>query len=189
MVLLGLAWFLKGLKASDASLLYTLGFVLAGIYAAVFVHLLLSFPTGRLDPGPQRTVVRAAYVVLGGVVTDHGLAVALEGLAARSPVPVHLDVHLEERLPEAIEVAAYFLVAESLTNVAKYARATKAAVSVRRADGQVVVEIVNHGVGGARIEAGSRLRGLADRMQALDGTLRVFSPESRGTELRAEIPC
>jgi hypothetical protein len=67
MVLLGLAWFLKGLKASDASLLYTLGFVLAGMYAAVFVHLLLSFPTGRLDPGPQRIVVRAAYPSRGAL--------------------------------------------------------------------------------------------------------------------------
>jgi signal transduction histidine kinase len=123
------------------------------------------------------------------VVTDHGLAVALEGLAARSPVPVTIDVHLEERLPEAIEVAAYFLVAESLTNVAKYARATKAGVSVGRADGRVVIEIVDDGVGGARIDGGSGLRGLADRMQALEGTLRVFSPESRGTRLRAEIPC
>ena len=76
----------------------------------------------------------------------------------------------------------------SLTNVAKHARATKATVSVRRADGQVVVEIVDDGVGGARLEGGSGLRGLADRMQALGGTLRVFSPQSRGTRLRAEIP-
>jgi signal transduction histidine kinase len=83
----------------------------------------------------------------------------------------------------------YFLVAESLTNVAKYARATKASVSVRRTDGRIVVEIVDDRVGGARIEGGSGLRGLADRMYALDGTLRVFSPQSRGTRLRAEIPC
>jgi signal transduction histidine kinase len=123
------------------------------------------------------------------VVTDHGLAVALEGLAARSPVPVTVDVDIGERLPEAIEVAAYFLVAESLTNVAKYARATEAGVSVRRADGRVVVEIVDDGVGGASTEGGSGLRGLADRMQALDGTFRVLSPQSRGTRVRAEIPC
>jgi signal transduction histidine kinase len=80
---------------------------------------------------------------------------------------------VDDGTPEAIEVAAYFLLAESLANVAKYARATKAGVSVRRADGRVVVG----------------LRGLADRMQALDGTLRVLNPRSRGTRVRAEIPC
>jgi signal transduction histidine kinase len=123
------------------------------------------------------------------VVTDHGLAVALESLAGRAHVRVKLDVQLEDRLPEAIEVAAYFLVAESLTNVDKYAHATTASVSVQRVDGRVVVEIVDDGVGGASAESGSGLRGLADRMRALDGTLHVWSPEHRGTRVRAEIPC
>ncbi len=123
------------------------------------------------------------------VVTGHGLAAALESVAARSPVPVRLDVSLEERVPEAVEVAAYYLIAESLTNVAKYAEASAASVVVSRVDGELVVEVVDDGVGGADSEAGSGLRGLADRVEALDGTLRVWSPRGRGTRVRAEIPC
>ena len=123
------------------------------------------------------------------VVTGHGLAVALESVAARSPVPVRLDVSLEERMPEAVEVAAYYLIAESLTNVAKYAEASSASVVVARADGDLVVEVVDDGIGGADSEAGSGLRGLADRVEALDGRLRVWSPHGGGTRVRAEIPC
>ena len=123
------------------------------------------------------------------VVTGHGLAAALDSVAARSPVPVKLDVDLQERPPEAVEVAAYYLVAESLTNVAKYAKASSATVAVSRVGGDLVVEIADDGIGGADESAGSGLRGLADRVEALDGNLRVSSPRGGGTCVRAEIPC
>ena len=123
------------------------------------------------------------------VVSGHGLAVALEQLTARTPVPVRLSVAVDERLPEPIEVAAYYLVSESLANVAKHAGASSVSVDVSRTDGQVVVEIVDDGVGGADSERGSGLRGLADRVEALGGRLRVWSPAGGGTRVKAEIPC
>jgi signal transduction histidine kinase len=123
------------------------------------------------------------------VVSGHGLQVALEQLAARAPVPVRLTVAVEGRLPEHLEVAAFYLVSESLTNIGKHAEAASATVDVARADGQVIVEVVDDGVGGADTERGTGLRGLADRVEALDGRLRVWSPRGGGTRLRAEIPC
>jgi signal transduction histidine kinase len=123
------------------------------------------------------------------VVSGHGLEVALEQLAARAPVPVTLDVDLDQRLPEPLEVASYYLVAESLTNIGKHARATVASVEICQAGGRVVVEVVDDGVGGADTEVGSGLRGLADRVEALGGRLRVWSPRGGGTRLRAEFPC
>jgi signal transduction histidine kinase len=123
------------------------------------------------------------------IVSGHGLAVALESLAARAPVPVRLNVELEDRLPEQLEVAAYYLVSESIANIGKHAHASSATVDVSRDDGQVVIEIVDDGIGGANTEAGSGLRGLADRVEALDGRLRVWTPRGHGTRVRAEIPC
>jgi signal transduction histidine kinase len=123
------------------------------------------------------------------VVTGHGLRIALEQLVALAPVPVRLNVAVDERLPEAVEVAAYYLVSESLANVGKYARASAASVDVSRANGQVVVEIKDDGIGGADTERGSGLRGLADRVEALGGRLRIWSPGGGGTRVRAEIPC
>jgi signal transduction histidine kinase len=123
------------------------------------------------------------------VVSGHGLEVALEQLAARAPVPVRLNVALGSRLPERLEVAAFYLVSESLANIGKHASATSATVDVARANGQVVVEIVDDGIGGADTERGSGLRGLADRVEALEGRLRIWSPNGGGTRLRAEIPC
>jgi signal transduction histidine kinase len=123
------------------------------------------------------------------VVSGHGLHVALEQLAARAPVPVRLNVEVEERLPESLEVTAFYLVSESLSNIGKHAFAKSATVDVARANGQVVVEVVDDGVGGADTERGSGLRGLADRVEALEGRLRVWSPGGGGTRLRAEIPC
>jgi signal transduction histidine kinase len=123
------------------------------------------------------------------VLSDHGLPVALESLAARVPVRVALDVALVERPPQPVEVAAYYLIAEGLTNVAKYADATSAAVHVARENGTVVVEVSDDGKGGADPRSGSGLRGLADRVEALDGRLRVWSPPGGGTRLRAELPC
>jgi signal transduction histidine kinase len=122
------------------------------------------------------------------VLSDRGLAPALEALAGRSPVPVELAGTPRERLPPAVEAAAYFVVAEALTNVVKYANASQARVSVSRANGNAVVEVADDGVGGADPDRGSGLRGLADRISALDGTLELRSPEGAGTLLRAEIP-
>jgi signal transduction histidine kinase len=123
------------------------------------------------------------------ILSGHGLEVALEGLAARAPVPVRLTVELDGRLSEAVEVATYFLVSESLTNVAKYAQASTASVDVVRANGDVVIDVVDDGVGGADPAGGSGLRGLSDRVEALGGRLRVTSPSGDGTRLHAEIPC
>jgi signal transduction histidine kinase len=123
------------------------------------------------------------------VVSGHGLEVALEQLAARAAVPVRLIVAVGARLPEALEVAAYYLVSESLANVGKYAQATVASVEVTRREDDVLVEIVDDGVGGADENRGSGLRGLADRVEALGGKLRVWSPIGGGTRVRAEIPC
>jgi signal transduction histidine kinase len=123
------------------------------------------------------------------VVSGHGLPVALESLVAAAPLPVQLTVTLPGRLSEQLEVAAYYLVSESLANVAKHAHATSATVEISRSNGQVAVEIVDDGIGGANTENGSGMRGLADRVEALGGRLRIWSPEGGGTRVRAEIPC
>jgi signal transduction histidine kinase len=122
------------------------------------------------------------------VLTDHGLGIALEALAERTPFPVKLEVDADARLPERIEVAGYYLITECLTNVAKYAHASEASVSLTRANGAVVIEVADDGVGGARKEDGTGLRGLSDRIEALGGTLSVSSPAGGGTRIRAEIP-
>ncbi len=123
------------------------------------------------------------------VVSGHGLEVALEQLVARAPVPIRLTVEVDQRLPEPLEVAAYYLVSESLANLGKYAQASSARVEVIRSDGQLVVQVVDDGIGGADTEHGSGLRGLADRVEALGGRLRVWSPVGGGTRVKAEIPC
>jgi signal transduction histidine kinase len=123
------------------------------------------------------------------VVSAHGLAVALETLAARGPVPVRLMVDLDRRVDEAAEVAAYYVVCEGLANIGKHARATAATVSVSRVGGEIVVEVRDDGVGGADTERGTGLRGLADRVEALNGRLRVWTPAGGGTRVRAELPC
>ena len=123
------------------------------------------------------------------VVSGHGLAVALEQLAARAPLPVELEVAIDGRLPEPLEVAAYYVVSESLTNVAKHAQANTARVGVIQDENELVLEIVDDGVGGADSERGSGLRGLADRVEALNGRLRVWTPRGGGTRVKAEIPC
>jgi signal transduction histidine kinase len=123
------------------------------------------------------------------VVSGHGLAVALEQLVAGAAVPVRLTVSIGSRLPEALEVAAYYLVSESLANVGKHAQASSVTVGVTRRATDVVVEITDDGVGGADEKRGSGLRGLADRVEALGGRLRVWSPAGNGTRVRAEMPC
>ena len=123
------------------------------------------------------------------VLSGHGLAVALESVAASAPIPVHLQVRLANRLDEPLEVAAYYVVCESLVNVGKHAHATTATVEVARRDGNVFVEVIDDGIGGADTERGSGLRGLADRVEALGGRLRVWTPAGGGTRVRAEMPC
>jgi signal transduction histidine kinase len=123
------------------------------------------------------------------VLSDRGLDTALETLATRAPLPVELAAAPGERLPEAIELAAYFVVAESLTNVAKYAEATHATVNVERHNGRLVVQVADDGVGGADPARGTGLRGLADRLAVIEGRLDVESPPGRGTTVTARIPC
>jgi signal transduction histidine kinase len=123
------------------------------------------------------------------VVSGHGLSVALESLAARVPIPLSLRAAGLPRLPERVEVAAYYVVCESLANVVKHAQATQVAVDVEVAEGRLVTRIVDDGVGGADTERGTGLRGLADRVEALDGRLQVWSRPGGGTRVRAEIPC
>ena len=121
------------------------------------------------------------------VLTDRGLEAAVTTLAGRSPVPVEVSIP-PERLPGSVEAAAYYVVAEALTNVAKYAQASVAHVRVSRDNGRAFVEVSDDGVGGADATTGSGLRGLADRVAALDGTLDVESPHGGGTRIRAELP-
>ncbi len=157
----------------------------------------------RKDPEQAEAMLAAAHeeltLALGelrelargihpAVLSDRGLGAALEALAGRAPIAVELAGVPDDRLPEPIEAAAYFVVAEALTNVVKYAHASQATVMVERVNGHAIVEIADDGVGGADPDRGSGLRGLADRVSALDGRMRLDSPAGAGTRLRAEIP-
>jgi signal transduction histidine kinase len=122
------------------------------------------------------------------LLSDRGLGPALEALAARAPVPTTVDGAPEHRLPPAIESACYFVTAEALTNVAKYAGATSASVSLAVEHGRVRLIVRDDGAGGADFNAGSGLRGLRDRVEALDGRLELDSPPGLGTTLIAEMP-
>jgi PAS domain S-box-containing protein len=123
------------------------------------------------------------------LLTERGLVAAIRALALRSSIPVELDLpeDCDGCLAPTIETAAYYVVAESLTNVAKYASATRVAVSVSRVDDRIVVEIADDGIGGADASRGTGLCGLDDRVSALDGTLTVESPPGVGTTVRAEF--
>jgi signal transduction histidine kinase len=124
-----------------------------------------------------------------GILTERGLPAALEELAYGARLPLELDVALPERLPDRVEAAAYFVVSEALTNVAKHAAASAVRVRVQRHGGRALVEVADDGVGGADRGQGTGLRGLADRVDALGGRLDVESPPGRGTIVHAEIPC
>ena len=123
------------------------------------------------------------------VLTDRGLAAALEELTLRAAVPVTLDLAETGRLSEQVEAAAYYVVSEALANVAKYAHATSTQVRLQPADGKLVIEVADDGIGGADAGRCSGLRGLTDRVEALGGRLWFSSPPGQGTIVRAEIPC
>jgi signal transduction histidine kinase len=122
------------------------------------------------------------------VLTERGLEAALEALVQRAPLPVELRVTVPEGLDKAIEAAAYFVVSEALTNVAKYARPESVTVDVAPSEGTLVVTVADDGVGGADPTAGSGLRGLVDRVEAVGGRLEVESVQRHGTRLRARLP-
>jgi PAS domain S-box-containing protein len=122
------------------------------------------------------------------ILTERGLRPAFEGIVDSSPITVELRHVPEGRLPEAVEAAVYYVVSEALANVVKYAGASVATVAVVRTEGQVSLEVTDDGIGGADAAKGSGLRGLADRVAALNGRLEVESERSGGTRLRAEIP-
>jgi signal transduction histidine kinase len=122
-------------------------------------------------------------------VLEHGLPAALKSLAGRSPVPTTVSCDSRERLLEPVELAAYFVASEALANVAKYSKASHATVRLWRTGSVVTIEIADDGVGGADETLGSGLRGLADRVEALEGRLRVTSPRGGGTTVTAELPC
>jgi signal transduction histidine kinase len=133
-----------------------------------------------------RNIVRGLHP---SILTDRGLEAAIRSLAGYCPVPVTVDVELDERPPEAVETTAYYIIAEALTNVGKHSQASEAHVIVRR-DGDILsIEVVDDGNGGALPAPGSGLSGLIDRAAALDGTLEIDSPEGGPTRIRARLPC
>lgn len=124
------------------------------------------------------------------ILTEDGLGAALESVAERTPLPVEVASVPDARLPPEIEAAGYFVACEALANAVKHADATGVSISAVRMDGQLVVEVVDDGRGGAEVGgAGSGLRGLADRVEAYGGRLAVTSPPGGGTRVRAELPC
>jgi len=122
------------------------------------------------------------------ILTNRGLPAALEDLASRATVPVEVVARPDERLPDPVEAAAYFVVSECLANIGKHAEATSATVAVRAVDGRLTVEVADDGRGGATLDGGSGVQGLLDRVGALGGTLSVESPPGDGTRVLAEIP-
>jgi signal transduction histidine kinase len=123
------------------------------------------------------------------ILTDRGLDAAVSALAARCPVPCTVAIDLPERLPAAVESAAYFTIAEALTNVAKHSGASRCAITGEVRDLWLAVEVTDDGRGGLREASGTGIAGLRGRVEALDGRLLVVSPAGAGTVLRAELPC
>jgi signal transduction histidine kinase len=123
------------------------------------------------------------------LLRDEGLQAAVSSLARRSPLPVTLEGSVPARLPDTVALAAYFVVAEALTNVVKHAAATEASVVLEQKNGTLRVTVGDNGVGGASLAGESGLAGLRDRLEALDATLAFDSPTGGGTTVRAEFPC
>ena len=170
----------------------------------VAIALQLRLLQGRIhdDPSAEQLVTTASDELalsmaelrelargLHPAVLEHGLATALEGLAARSTVYTTVSYEPPGRLPEAVELAAYFVASEALANVGKYAQATTVTMRVWQAGPLASIEVADDGIGGADDTAGSGLRGLADRVEALDGHLRVVSLPGAGTTVTAVLPC
>jgi signal transduction histidine kinase len=171
---------------------------------ALALELRLAETRAGCDPSTGREALAYAQDQLGQAITElrdiargihpallsaRGLGAAVEALAARTPLPVTVALErFDARLPETVEVAAYYVAAEALTNVVKYARASRATVRVTRDDDRAILEIADDGVGGADPARGSGLDGLVDRVEALDGRLDVISPPGRGTRVRATFP-
>jgi signal transduction histidine kinase len=170
----------------------------------VTLSLMLRLAEARLAEDPQHTarlledardelaaalaeLRELAHGIHPAVLSDCGLEVALQGVATRTPLPVELAFELERRLPEPVEVAAYYVVCEALTNAVKHAWATGVDVRVAAGNGSATIEVRDDGTGGADVR-GAGLRGLADRVEALGGRLHLESPPGAGTALRAEIP-
>jgi signal transduction histidine kinase len=148
---------------------------------------LLSTAQSELVRGLEelRELARGIHPV---VLTERGLGPAVQALAARAPLPVDVTTVPDERLSAPVEAAAYYVVAESITNVAKYANASGATVTIGRANGTATVTVTDDGIGGANPAIGSGLRGLAARVEALNGRLEIDSPPGGGTRITAEIP-
>ncbi|HEX2355564.1 MAG TPA: ATP-binding protein, partial [Micromonosporaceae bacterium] len=145
----------------------------------------------RLTGGLNEAVDELREVSRGihpAILSDAGLTPALRALGRRSPVPVDLDLDVPGRLPEPVEVAAYYVVSEALANTAKHARATAATVAARARNGVLHLEVCDDGAGGAAAGGGSGLVGLTDRVEALGGTVAVISPAGRGTRLVVDLP-
>jgi signal transduction histidine kinase len=123
------------------------------------------------------------------ILEDRGLDAALSGIAARSPVPVRIDVHIPQRVPPTVEAVAYFVVSEALANTAKHARASHAGVSARREGDVLRVNVTDDGMGGADLSRGTGLAGLTQRVRSVDGTLAISSPAGGPTTITAELPC
>jgi signal transduction histidine kinase len=125
------------------------------------------------------------------MLTERGLCAAVEELTERSPIPVVLDLDRarEPSLPGPVESAGYFIVAEALANSIKHAQASAVDLRMAHADGELRIEMSDDGVGGAHADGGGGLRGMADRVDALDGRLVVSSPRGGGTFILAELPC
>ena len=171
----------------------------------VSVALELSMASARLESDPQgaRELLTTAQADLAQglselrelargihpiILTERGLRAALDALVTRAPVPVEITTLPDEQLAAPVEAAMYYVVAESITNVAKYAHASSASVSIARSNGVATVTVSDDGVGGADPATGSGLRGLAARVEALNGRLDVESPPGGGTRITAEIP-
>jgi signal transduction histidine kinase len=156
------------------------------------------------EPGQAQPIVREAREALAAaldelreltqgihptILAERGLPVALDELCHRAALPARLQLDLDRRLPDQVESAAYYVVSEALTNAAKHSHASEVQVKATRTGELLTVEVADDGIGGAAPGTGSGLRGLADRVEALGGTLTVSSPPGRGTTLRAEFPC
>jgi signal transduction histidine kinase len=173
--------------------LVSLSFALRGVEARVPAHLDdIRADVSRVEGGLTGVLDELRELSQGihpAILSHGGLAPALRTLARRSVVPVELDVRADRRLTEPVEVAAYFVVSEALTNVAKHAKASLVHVDVDAEDSAVHLSIRDDGVGGAAPDKGSGLVGLRDRVEAVGGTIDIVSPAGDGTSLLVELPC